>query len=94
MYILTYKIYLEEKLHKIMIFMWNDWPINTTGSNWSTGLGRRLEFDHVALHKHNMIKLCYFAKSFEPLSIHQFFLSYYANFTKTNPRNYKKRLLT
>jgi hypothetical protein len=38
MYILTYKTYLEEKIYKIIVFIWNDRPVYTTGSiGWPIG---------------------------------------------------------
>jgi hypothetical protein len=40
MYILTYKIYLEEKLYKIIVFVWNGRMINTTISIRSTSWSR------------------------------------------------------
>jgi hypothetical protein len=37
-----------------MFFVQNNWPINTIRSNWLTGWGKKLEFDHAALQKRDI----------------------------------------
>jgi hypothetical protein len=32
MYILSHKIYLEEKVNIILVFVWTGWPVHTIGS--------------------------------------------------------------
>jgi hypothetical protein len=59
-YTLTYKIYLEEIVHTIMIFVWTDRPIHTARSTaWSIELDD-LSFTwniylNIIIFKHNKI---------------------------------------
>ena len=46
-----HKTYLEEKIYKIMIFIWNNRPIITTRSIQLTSWVRLLDFHVVALQK-------------------------------------------
>jgi hypothetical protein len=52
MYILTHKTYLEEKNYKIIIFVWNNRPVNITRSNRSAS---KLEFHIVMLQNNNYL---------------------------------------
>jgi hypothetical protein len=51
MCILTHDSYLKENFHKIIIFVWNNRPIDTTGQLVEA---EDLEFDHVTFQKYNI----------------------------------------